>query len=516
MNLKQILTLSFSIILLLPNWMQADNARLLMMEEVYTQLKKAIGDKQQTFPMLEIRPGARRVLAYRKKKNTIFVDEKALEICRSFGANEKDAFAFLLAHEMTHFYQKHDWQESGFTTSFLTDRKNFEIHAADEKEADLFGAFITHLAGYQSIKIIPRLFDKIYQAYELPEEISDYPSLAQRKATAVEVCGKVKDLIQVFETANYLMVLGEYTSAAAAYEYILKFVKYKELYNNIGASLFAAAALQSSYEDLTFHYPIELDLNLPLREGVDANQQELLNKAIEYLTIASTLDNQHYATFINLACAYTLNKEHRKALALVSQLKTITSNRKQLAELAILEGISQAQQQNNSAALQFFNQAQQLSNEEGIQQLVKYNTELVEGKTSTPESVLSSRGATIIEGINLTYKNDLPFNTINLSDSYAYEEKALSFYQKRKTTLMHLETSSKTLAILSTTDNGQRTVTNIGIGTTFQKIKNTYPNTSFRVVNHFNGYFLLLPTQRLFFSLNQQNRVTAWGTFGDY
>ena len=42
-----------------------------MMEEVYAQLKTAIGDTERTWPTLAIRPGASSVLAYNKRKNTI-------------------------------------------------------------------------------------------------------------------------------------------------------------------------------------------------------------------------------------------------------------------------------------------------------------------------------------------------------------------------------------------------------------------------------------------------------------
>jgi len=503
----------FGVLYLIPNVLEG--ITLPMMDEVYDQLKVAIGDKQRKFPVLEIRPGARSVLAYNKRRNTIFVDEKALEVCRSFGAQQKDAFAFLLAHEMTHFYQEHSWQEAGFATSFLTDRQHFEEHLADEKEADLFGAFITHIAGYQSIKLIPDLFDRIYQAYGLVEQLQNYPTLDHRKATAFEVCGKVKDLIQVFETANHLMLLGEYTAAISAYEHILKFVKYKELYNNVGASLFAAAALQNSYYDLAYQYPIELDLDLPLRKGVDADQQELLDKAIEYLSIASSMDNQHYPTYINLACAFSLKKQYRKAEMVINELRAFTTNQKHLAELIILQGIMQAQQNNKSAALQYFEDATYKSTDSGIQQLATYNQQLIEGVVPTVSSPQAD-GSTIIKGIDLTFQNDFPFKTINLADNFSYEENLLYFYQLPNTTLIHLENSRKVIAILSTTNSQQFTTKGIGINTTFQQINSTYPTNSSRIINHTRGYYLLLPSYKLFFSLNTQDRVVSWGTFEVY
>ena len=485
-----------------------------MMSEVYEQLKIAIGDTERTWPQLEIRPGASSVLAYNKRKNIIYVDEKALAICKSFDTNEKDAFAFLLAHEMTHFYQEHHWQEAGFATSFLTNKHNFEEHVADEKEADLFGAFVTHLAGFQSIKIVPSIFDKIYTAYGLTEDLQDYPTLPQRKETALEVCGKVNELVQVFETANFLTAIGEYTSAAAAYEYVLQFVKYKELYSNIGASLVAAAALQPEYGALAFHYPIELDLDIPLRDGADADKSDLLKKAIEYLTIASKLDNQHYRTFINLACAYILNNQFDQAEVLLKQLYTLVKKSKQAAEISILYGIISAQQQNKTQAKKLFEEAKTLNNSQGIQQLADYNSQLLAGKTISifPADLKNSNEQ--IDGIDLTYQNDFPFQEIFIQDNFSFEEKILSYYTTQNAILIHVETADKTMAILRTAN--LQTSTGIGLKSTYQQIKKTYPSVNTKVVNHAKGYYLVLPTRKLLFNMNAQNQVMEWGVYEVY
>ncbi len=485
-----------------------------MMNEVYEQLKTAIGDTERTWPQLEIRPGASSVLAYNKRKNIIYVDEKALTVCQSFGPNEKDAFAFLLAHEMTHFYQEHHWQEAGFATSFLTNKHSFEAHVADEKEADLFGAFVTHLAGYQSIKIVPSIFDKVYTAYGLTEQLQDYPSLPQRKETASEVCGKVKELIQVFETANYLTAIGEYTSAAAAYEYVLQFVKYKELYNNIGASLVAAAALQPEYGALAFHYPIELDLDIPLREGADAEKSDLLKKAIEYLTIASKMDNQHYSTFINLACAYILNNELDQAEVLLKQLYTLVRKTKQAAEISILYGIISAQQQDKIQAQKLFEEAKALNDSKGIQQLVAYNSKVLAGKTINIIPAITENNTEKIDGIDLTYQNDFIFNEITIQDNFSFEEKKLGFNTSKNSTLAHLQTENKTIAILTTTN--QQSNKGIGTGATYQQIKKAYPSLTTQVVNHSKGYYLVLPNYKLLFNMNAQNQVSEWGVYEIY
>jgi len=504
---------SFTILLLSPLSVTAAPATA-MMNEVYEQLKTAIGDNQRTWPKLEIRPGASSVLAYNKRKNIIFVDEKALAVCQSFGAKQKDAFAFLLAHEMTHFYQEHHWQEAGFATSFLSNKHSFEAHVADEKEADLFGAFITHLAGYQSIKLVPSIFDKVYTAYNLTEQLQDYPSLPQRKATALEVCKKVKELILVFETANYLTALGEYTSAATAYEYVLQFVKYKELYNNIGANLVAAAALQPEYGELAFRYPIELDLEIPLRDGADATKEDLLKKAIEYLTIATQMDNQHYSTFINLACAYVLNNQVEQAEPLLKKLYTLVKKDYQAAEISILYGIISSKQKDNTHAEKLFVEATTLTENKSIQELANYNRRILAGEElSAPTSTIGNNTQTI-DGIDLTYQNDFAFNEITIQDNFSYEEKQLGFFQTKSATLAHLTTSDKTIAILTT--NKQATSKGIQAGSTYQQIKSAHPFTTPKVITHSKGYYLVLPQHKLLFNMNAQNQVSAWGVYETY
>ena len=513
---KQILSLF--LVLLLPTTATAtETTASYMMTQVYERLKIAIGDRERAWPALEIRPGASSVLAYNKRKNIIYVDEQALQICESFGAQQADAFAFLLAHEMTHFYQNHDWQEAGFASSFLTNKHSYNAHIIDEKEADLFGAFVTHLAGYRSIKLIPTIFDKIYVAYNLQQELQDYPPLAQRKATANEVCEKVKELIQIFETANYLNAIGAYTDAATAYGYVLQFVKYKELYNNAGASLVAAAALQPNYGQLPFRYPIELDLEIPLREGTDADKANLLSQAILYLSSAAKMDPSHYATFINLACAYSLANQLAETAALLTRLEGMVQTSKQQAEVVLLKGILKTQQQAKEEAFRLFQQASDLSREEGIVQLAKFNSQLLTSAFSVPNAIRRTNLSTEnIGGIDLTYENDFPFKVFTLKDQFSYEEKQLQLYNSPSALLVHLVTSTKKIALLTTAKRGAVTQKGIGVGRSLAQIKQVYATYDSKILNHSRGYYLVYPQLKLIFNLNDRNEVMAWGIFEYY
>jgi len=241
-----------------------------------------------------------------------------------------------------------------------------------------------------------------------------------------------------------------------------------------------------------------------------------LDKAIEYLSIASSLDNQHYPTYINLACAFSLKKQYQRAEVIINQLRSFVSHPKHLAELDILQGILLAQQNNKVAASQYFEEVKYKSTDSGVRQLAVYNQQLINGGVPTSPITSQSVGSNIIEGIDLTFQNEFPFKTISLSDNFSYEENLLSFHQLPNTTLAHLETSRKMTAILATTNPRQYTTKNIGINATLQQINSAYPTNSSRIINHSTGYYLLLPNHKLFFSLSTQDRVISWGTFEFY
>ncbi|MFT5647622.1 MAG: hypothetical protein ACI976_002314, partial [Aureispira sp.] len=87
--------------------------------KIYQQLKKAIGDQRTTLPKLLILNREKRVAAYREMDNSIIIEKKAYDICQSMGVQAESALAFLIGHELTHFYQQTDWKRNSRTTHFL-------------------------------------------------------------------------------------------------------------------------------------------------------------------------------------------------------------------------------------------------------------------------------------------------------------------------------------------------------------------------------------------------------------
>jgi len=480
-------------------------------QTVYQRLITAVGDQQREWPQLQIRPGANSVLAYNKQKNIIFIDEKALEICKTFGVKKADALAFLLAHEMTHFYQEHQWKEAGFGSRFVIEKAAYNQHELDEKEADLFGAFTSYLADYQSVAIIPQLFDKVYTAYQLEEKLVDYPSLQERKAIATEVCKKTKELILVFESANYFHAVGEHLAAASLYEHLLGFVKYKELYNNLGASLVAAAAQSMSKTELQFQYPIEVDSDIPLRDGKLVDPQILLQKGIHYLSLATQMDNRHYRAFLNLTCAYTIKGDHQKAEQLLFQLQSIFPKK---AQLKMVEAILAAKKGQKDQATQLLNTALQISENSATRNSIHYNQAILSGQATTSTSINFYSSEEQIDGIDLTYQNEVDFKEIFISNPFTQEEEILGIHPNQRSNLIHFDLNEKTVALLLTNNKSAKTKNGIGIGSTFQTLQAHFKNA--KIFNHSRGYYLVFPQQKILFDMTTADQVRAWGLYEIY
>ncbi|HRF37557.1 MAG TPA: hypothetical protein PK198_02120, partial [Saprospiraceae bacterium] len=80
--------------------------------KVYKDLLQARGDARQQSPELVMTNGARYVAWMDPKKIRIGMEEKAYDVCVQFGPDSLAAMAALLAHELTHYYEKHDWNRN--------------------------------------------------------------------------------------------------------------------------------------------------------------------------------------------------------------------------------------------------------------------------------------------------------------------------------------------------------------------------------------------------------------------
>jgi len=186
--------------------------------EIYQKLYEARGDKRFPPPPLVVSRGVQNVAYLEGDGQSIGIEEKAYKLLAAKGEDYLEkSLAAILGHELTHFFEKHQWR-SGFVESFkdldvgqrLKDM-GFLESVNNEAQADYLGGFLAYSAGYDIFSNMPAFFDLIYKNYNLNDSLMSkrYPSKEDRKALSQRSLEKVDELIDVFEVANLMAVVAD-------------------------------------------------------------------------------------------------------------------------------------------------------------------------------------------------------------------------------------------------------------------------------------------------------------------
>lgn len=287
---------------------------------IYNKLVQARGDFRYPVPNFIMRREERRVAGIDYNRLEIVLEEKAYEVCAGFGEEAEAAIAFLLGHELTHYYEKHVWHKG-----FAAEYKDLEIGsmkldsladaARRETEADYLGGFLAYSAGFGLFDKGGEVLARLYKAYGMPENITGYPSLADRQALGKRSAEKLKNLVHVFDMANLLAATGRYTEAYEFYRYVLMQYQSRETYNNVGVTAVLDALQYFSPSELKFRFPLELDLESSASkgDGMASIRERLLRQAILHFDAAISLDPNYAPAYVNKACAYTLLADYTRA-----------------------------------------------------------------------------------------------------------------------------------------------------------------------------------------------------------
>ena len=485
-------------------------------EKVYKKLQQATGDFRRDLPKLVVIERVARVASYRSSDNTLIIEKKAFEVCESMGRDSESALAFLLGHELTHFYQQHDWGELGFGSTFLMDKNIFTKHIHHETEADTYGAFIAYLAGYNTLEIIPTFLDKLYTSYKLGPNMADYPSLKERKIVASKVEKQVADLIEVYENANYYTALGWHIQAIYCYEHLLKFLKTKELYNNMAVSLLAIVVQQQRAD--SYWYPIEVDLDIALRAWATKTEAELLIAATKYLENALAFDEAYFEAHLNLAIVDDLQNNYDKAQERLVLAEKQAKSVVQKANVAIMQGVIFARRNEMKAAELSFDKAYKYTISVGVRLLVLHNKQVLNEGRSPLITASMIRMEDMLDGVPLLESIPIHFQqSIVFSEGFLGLAK-IHFNTYPNSKLACLETKSpfdsqqtyfalqrtRSLATKKGIKKGS-TVSNLQVS--YNKIQNP------KIVYYRNGYFLIYRSLGLIFKINNQELVEEWALF---
>ncbi|MFZ1422292.1 MAG: hypothetical protein WAS55_00595 [Saprospiraceae bacterium] len=288
-------------------------------QKVLHKLYMANGNFQRKIPTIELINQQQNIAVYIKKKNLIQLEIKAFQLCSSFGKDSLDALAFILSHELVHAIQPSNNVDE---TSFISYHKSFKSSLEIERNADIQGIFISYLAGYKTIHMLPEIIERMYTIYQLKDKIiKGYPTELERKTAAEIVISQANKLIELFELANELHAISQFQYAIQCLEYISKYYHGKEIYNNLGINYLLLGINIPSKQLESFVYSIELDFNIRIKKPKPARgddyidpleileQQQHFRKAKDYFQKAKKLDPQYYHADLNQFSTYIMLNE---------------------------------------------------------------------------------------------------------------------------------------------------------------------------------------------------------------
>lgn len=313
--------LLLSLAFLTPGFLTAtSNPKYEHVKRIFDRLVEARGDRSMKAPELVWTVEASNGAFYQPGTNQITFEEKAYDVCAGFGANTDNALAYILAHELVHYYKQHGW-EAAFAKKFRDEEMTEAVKETvrdmkrQETESDLLGGFLAYTAGYNTVGIAPEFLQALYKKYNWPVDNPRYPTLEERILLAKTTEKDLTNLIRMFETANMLVAIERYEDAVQYYDHILSSYKSRELVNNVGVVNCMAALKLFDKDAVKYLYPLELDAEARVRlgsKGVDTQEgrkrlrDSLLNAAIGHFQESMSLDRDYHTARLNLASAHAL------------------------------------------------------------------------------------------------------------------------------------------------------------------------------------------------------------------
>ena len=480
----------------------AQAAKLRTARHIYDDLVRAVGDGRSR-PQLRLLPddqgGDAGAVWFEPDRGVVMLEERAYDVLAT-GPDSLDALAFVLGHELAHYYRDHDWTGS-FVRSFAdlevgrtlkglagSTRRAVEVEA----EADYFSGFYGRMAGYHSLTAAPKALERIYREYDLAERLPGYPALGERQAVATRTAQELRRMLPVFDGGNRLLLAGRYTEAASCFDFIARTFPSREILNNAGISRALAAIELHGAGELPFAYPLELDAATRLHDSGKADHYQweesagerrarLLRDAREALEMARRRDPAYAVAVVNLACVADLLGEHDEAILLTGKaidLAGADDQARTRANAWIVRGIAHARAvpPDEARARHCFRQALAAS-----EPLARWGLAALEGR-SPAEARGAAAGAIRPESIDGLRARDYDL-TITESDSRTrvppiFEtETDLTFYVKSTPgwSSLVIDTGYSTVSFRSVGDAGRAaSARGIAVGASLDQVTAAY------------------------------------------
>ncbi len=337
-----------------------DTVKYQRAKRIFEKLVAARGDSRYAVPDFVMTKNVQKVAWMNYDRLEVGIEEKAFDVCMTFGKDADAALASLLGHELSHYYEKHSWrrdfarQYSDLAVGKQLGVMNQADSLFNETQADYIGGFLAFSAGFPVFDKAAEMTGALYKAYNFPDKLRIYPSLAERKLLNVRSSQLLDKLVNVYETANLLTIVGNHANAVMYYQYVLQEYQSSALYNNAGVLTILAGLDLSKDSAYNYVLPIELDMNsINSRGTADFEARDkLLREALRHFDAAINLDPDYAPAYLNKACALVILSDIKRAryyveveLAAAVQRKpaykkTDVDGKVVLGILAMLEGDS--------------------------------------------------------------------------------------------------------------------------------------------------------------------------------
>lgn len=340
--------------LLLVTGLTASNSTI---DSIFLKICQALQLPGELRPRIELRNTINLGAAYSKVNHTIYVEKKLIDALSILKSQKNNALAFIIGHELCHAVEKdkHD-------THFIAYDKYQDASFRNEQNADIQGAFVAHIAGYNCLPVLEETINLLYQTYNLHPDLKGYPNKVDRIESITQVREQVESLIAIFKAANLLMLADEYSLATGLFEKVFTYFPSPEVSNNMATTLMLEAMNLGKYNYFKYALPVEIDWNFRLKKpsllpGQKEFEPEIIRKReflfkkadIVYKNLLLRYPD-YIPAWINLACLKMLKADLTGARGIINEAIKKKTSPEYKESLKMLRGTVYLMENNKSKA----------------------------------------------------------------------------------------------------------------------------------------------------------------------
>ena len=392
----------------------------------------------------------------------ITIEQKAIDLfCNQ--ANFEDKMAYIIAHELAHYYLEHSWMSNtglSYASSigeFIEDSSySVDQRKLSESQADLYAGFYGQIAGYNTLAYGADALTSIYDDYSLPKKLTGYPSFEERLAIIKSKTETAQNLVTVFELGNVFLMNKNYNSAKYCFQFILKNkFNSREIYNNLGLSflLYGISISDAPISNLVFPLFIDQQTRAEVtstRSGSFSNNpQEMILGAQKLFNRALVLDTSYEPAKQNLIVSdFLLQSTQQDRSDFVKSLETSNIDSEFITDFKVINAVLESRKPKkiNKLALKgsYVSRLNALSSSIAQEVIISSDEVLKRLDIDLMELLMGSRGKKL---------KDTRFSLKNMNDIQLIEDKKLTVFKIPKKRIDALFTTQEQ-ALFHTTAKG--------------------------------------------------------------